>query len=254
MFKVPLIASAIVHATIVAVAVVGGHGSGTARVATAVTMPIAILEPIAVDMVTEPVVTPPLPVNTETHPTAPAHVHSHTHDYPVPADHDDHPHDPALVHEHAVPHDDGHEASEVVALPAPAPVFNIVVGPAIAPRSGLSSSLTREPTTAHGPLAAVPSTEAVPEAFVNVPARLISSAPPVYPPRARAAEVEADVGVDLVLDAAGVVAEAKVTRAAGYGLDESALAAIRGYRFSPAQKDGRPVRVRMHWTVQFRLR
>ena len=40
----------------------------------------------------------------------------------------------------------------------------------------------------------------------------------------------------------------------GYGLDEAALRAIRAYRFSPARRAGRPVPVRMRWSVQFRLR
>ena len=37
-------------------------------------------------------------------------------------------------------------------------------------------------------------------------------------------------------------------------VDASALAAIRRYRFSPARVGGQPVRVRMRWSVQFRLR
>jgi len=45
-----------------------------------------------------------------------------------------------------------------------------------------------------------------------------------------------------------------VLRPAGYGLDEEAVRAMRAYRFSPARRDGLPVRVRMPWTVQFRLR
>ncbi|MEO6575623.1 MAG: energy transducer TonB, partial [Polyangiaceae bacterium] len=110
------------------------------------------------------------------------------------------------------------------------------------------------PASTQASVGAAESNQPVPEAAVNVPARLVSSAPPIYPAAARAAEVEADVALELVLDSTGHVADAKVTRSAGYGLDRSALDAIRGYRFSPAQKDGRPVRVRMHWTVQFRLR
>lgn len=235
MFKFPLIASAIVHATIVAVAVVGGHGASTSALAPVV----PTLETIPVD-VTQPEVPPLLPANVDPQ-ASHAHPHSHTHDYPVPASHDDRPHDPSLVHEH-----------EVIALPAPAapqapPVFSIVVGPAIAPHAGV--------TSAHGIMGnAEPSAQPLAEASVSVAAHLVSSVPPVYPPAARAAEVEADVVLEIVLDDAGRVSDAKVTRTAGYGLDKSALDAIRGYRFSAAQKDDRPVRVRMHWTVQFRLR
>ncbi|MEO6418037.1 MAG: hypothetical protein ABIP39_01420, partial [Polyangiaceae bacterium] len=132
MFKVPLIASALVHATIVAVAVVGGHGLGTSSVLS-VTAPMdLIVETIPVDVVPEPAVIPPLPLNVAAKATPPAHVHSHTHDYPVPDDHDDHPHDPSVVHEHAHEPAEAHEATDAVALPAAAPeaapVFSIVVG------------------------------------------------------------------------------------------------------------------------------
>jgi len=41
---------------------------------------------------------------------------------------------------------------------------------------------------------------------------------------------------------------------AGFGLDEAARQAVTRYRFSPALRDGRAVRVRMRWIVQFRLR
>jgi TonB family protein len=239
MFKVPLIASAIVHATIVAVAVVGGHGPSSSPAASpSAEITLETLAPQPDPSEEAPPVNAVAPAA-----AAHAHVHTHTHDYPVPLDHD-RPHDPSLVHDHA----GARAASEVVALAAPAaaPVFTIVVGAAAAPHGGL--------TAAHAEPEIRTASEPVPESSVSVAARLLTSAPPVYPPAARAAEAEADVVVDLVLDEEGRVSEAKVLRAAGYGLDRSALEAIRGYRFSSAQKDGRPVRVRMHWTVQFRLR
>jgi periplasmic protein TonB len=96
--------------------------------------------------------------------------------------------------------------------------------------------------------------EAVPEREVNVPARLLSSSPLVYPPAARQAEIETDLPVEIVVDTEGRVASARSLTRAGYGLDEAALAAIRTYRFSPAVRAGRAVRVRMRWLVQFRLR
>jgi protein TonB len=92
------------------------------------------------------------------------------------------------------------------------------------------------------------------EAEVSVAARLIASAPLVYPPRARAAEVEASVSVEIVVDTRGRVVDARLLVPAGYGLDEAALAAVRSYRFSPAKRLGEPVRVRMRWSVLFRLR
>lgn len=246
MFKVPLIASAIVHATIVAVAVVGGHGPSSSAPSPTVEISLETLASQPAQAAAQVEEAPPVNVAAQ----VPAHVHSHIHDYPVPVDHD-RPHDPSLVHEHTHDHADeqpsASEASAIaVAAPVAAPVFNMVIGPAIAAHGGLTAA---HPTPAMSPLA-----EPMSEGSVNVAARLLTSAPPVYPPAARAAEVEADVVVDLVLDESGRVSEAKILRAAGFDLDKSALEAIRGYRFSPAQKDGRPVRVRMHWTVQFRLR
>ena len=96
--------------------------------------------------------------------------------------------------------------------------------------------------------------DAVGERDVNVPARLLSSSPLVYPPVARQAEIESDFPIEIVVDADGRVAAARAVSRVGYGLDEAALRAIREYRFSPALRAGRPVRVRMRWTVQFRLR
>lgn len=92
------------------------------------------------------------------------------------------------------------------------------------------------------------------EGDVNEPARLLSSNPLVYPAAARAAAIEVDFPVEIVVDAAGHVVTARALRRAGYGLDEAALRAIRDYRFSPAVRSGRAVPVRMRWIVQFRLR
>ena len=89
---------------------------------------------------------------------------------------------------------------------------------------------------------------------VSAPAKLVSSVTAAYPADARADDVEGDVGLEIVVDVEGRVVDARVVTRAGHGFDESALAAIRRYRFSAAQRDGRNVRVRMPWNVQFRLR
>src|SRR5262249_30047681 len=92
------------------------------------------------------------------------------------------------------------------------------------------------------------------EHAVSSPARLLVSTPAFYPPQARAAEIEVDVPVAVVVDEHGQVTQSRAVKPSGYGLDEAAVRSVRSYRFSPALKDGRPVRVRMRWTVQFRLR
>ena len=77
---------------------------------------------------------------------------------------------------------------------------------------------------------------------------------PVYPDAARSDGVEGTVGLELIVDDAGIVENARIVRPVGHGLDEAALAAARGFRFSPAMKSGHPVHVRMAWSVEFRFR
>jgi TonB family protein len=63
---------------------------------------------------------------------------------------------------------------------------------------------------------------------------------------------DATVALQIVVDASGRVEAARVVRSAGHAFDEAALSAVRNYRFTPAERSGRPVRVRMAWTVEFR--
>jgi protein TonB len=76
---------------------------------------------------------------------------------------------------------------------------------------------------------------------------------PSYPDAARAAGIEGDVRLELVVGVSGAVESARVVRGIGHGLDEAALRAVRQFRFAPASKAGHAVRVRMGWSVQFRL-
>jgi periplasmic protein TonB len=92
------------------------------------------------------------------------------------------------------------------------------------------------------------------EGDVSSPARLTGSLSPAYPPAARAQDVEADVVMSIVVGSTGRVTDVRIARAAGYGFDDAALRAVREARFVPARRQGRPVAVRMRWTVTFRLR
>jgi TonB family protein len=90
--------------------------------------------------------------------------------------------------------------------------------------------------------------------FSSTPAELLASAPAVYPRKARAAEIECDVPVEIIVDASGAVVSASSASRAGYALDEAAVRAVRGYRFSLAMRQGHAARIRMRWVVQLRLR
>jgi len=120
----------------------------------------------------------------------------------------------------------------------------------VATRAGSPSPAASGPATNAGPGQPDPADER----DVNIPARLLSSSPLAYPQAARQAGIEIDFPVEIVVEANGRVTAARALSRVGYGLDEAALRAIRGYRFSPALRAGRPVRVRMRWMVQFRLR
>lgn len=96
--------------------------------------------------------------------------------------------------------------------------------------------------------------EVVDEKGVSVRAEVAYGPAPVYPTEAREAQIEVDVPIEIVVNPDGQVVLARVTRHIGYGFEESAIDSIRRYRFKPAQRDGRPVAVRMLWTMQYRLR
>ncbi|HTR53400.1 MAG TPA: TonB family protein [Kofleriaceae bacterium] len=59
------------------------------------------------------------------------------------------------------------------------------------------------------------------------------------------AGIEGTVVLDLIVGADGRVRDVVVVKGIGHGLDEAALAALHDCRFSPGEKDGKPVAVRI---------
>lgn len=74
-----------------------------------------------------------------------------------------------------------------------------------------------------------------------------------YPAEARAQGVEGVVIMDLLIDTQGNVREALLLSGPGFGLNESALDAIKKFKFSPALVDQQPVAVRMRYGYRFVL-
>jgi TonB family protein len=174
---------------------------------------------------------------------------THTHPYPVAFDHDAYPHDPSLVHVPLAPQAPRPPvAPEVVVAPEPRERFKLVI--ANSPHQQASGA---------GAGAVVPESEPggdaapIPEEGASTRARLASPMRPAYPVEARAQEVEADVLLEFVVTTTGTVADARIVKSVGMGFEQSALAAARAARFVPAERDGRPVAVRMRWTMTFRL-
>ena len=135
-----------------------------------------------------------------------------------------------------------------VSVPAPASTHEDEVPLPVAPPRFHATAIAAV-TVAAGPLT-------FDESEVTERARCIAAAEPTYPAEAL------DDGVtptkplhfDLVVDSNGAVVEARPLDHAGHGFDESAMAALRHYRFAPAKRNGEAVRVRMPWSVEFRLR
>ena len=77
---------------------------------------------------------------------------------------------------------------------------------------------------------------------------------PRYPEPARQAGIEGVVILELLIDTRGVVDSITVHRGLPLGLTQSAVAAVKQWRFTPSTYNGQPVAVRYILTVSFRLR
>src|SRR5437899_241477 len=83
--------------------------------------------------------------------------------------------------------------------------------------------------------------------------RVMSRVEPRYSEAALAAMVQGTVVLEAVIGADGVPKVVRVVRSLGYGLDESAIAALERWRFNPARKDGVAVNVSLNVEINFNL-
>jgi protein TonB len=151
---------------------------------------------------------------------------------------------------------------------APQPRRFAVAMSATSPGGGVAVPVTSGPTAARGnpllpPTAPVGDNTAFARAATEVteverapqllrqPSSLELRA--LYPEEARRAGLEGDVRLELVVDERGAVSEVRLLEGAGHGFDEVAARAARLIVFRPAERGGRPVAVRLPWTLKFRL-
>jgi TonB family protein len=85
------------------------------------------------------------------------------------------------------------------------------------------------------------------------PPKLIRQVEPEYSEEARQDRFSGVVDVYLVVDENGKPQDVRVAKPAGHGLDENAVKAVKKYRFKPAMKDGKPVKVDMYVRVSFSI-
>lgn len=83
-------------------------------------------------------------------------------------------------------------------------------------------------------------------------ASLIHRVEPVYPPQARTARITGAVMLDATIATDGTVRSTKVVNGPLL-LTESAVAAVRRWRFSPAVLDGKPTEMQARITIVFKL-
>ena len=77
---------------------------------------------------------------------------------------------------------------------------------------------------------------------------------PRYTESARKAGRQGVVILQATIDRSGAVADLRLVKSLGLGLDEEALTAVRQWRFTPATLQGRPVPVFFQLTVRFTIR
>jgi TonB family protein len=93
-----------------------------------------------------------------------------------------------------------------------------------------------------------------PRAGIDVQApRILTKVDPRYTESARVVRKQGAVVLELLIDEQGAVAEITVLRGLPLGLTESAVDAVRQWRFEPSTLGDRPVAVRYTLTVHFRL-
>ena len=115
--------------------------------------------------------------------------------------------------------------------------------PAMAQPNGASAGLTAAPA---------PSPSEPP--LITAPRFRRPPRPPDYPRRAVELEITGTVVVRALLDAEGDPRETRVQRSSGHPLlDGAALAAVRGWAFQPAARDGQRVPAWVEVPVHFRL-
>jgi protein TonB len=76
---------------------------------------------------------------------------------------------------------------------------------------------------------------------------------PHYTEIARRARIQGTVIIDATIDKAGNVIDAQILRGLPMGLDQSALAAVKQWKFEPATLNGKPVPVYYTVTATFEL-
>ena len=145
------------------------------------------------------------------------------------------------------------DAEAILSPPAPRPQ---AAAPVNAAPLGATSAVTAQPTPVSNPVptAATPrpaEPAAAPAGDLDRQPQLLSTTRPIYPPAALQARVGGIVLLRVLVSARGAVSRVEVARGVQADLDQAAIAAVRLWRFEPAQKAGAAVEAWMTIAVPF---
>lgn len=92
------------------------------------------------------------------------------------------------------------------------------------------------------------------EDTVDQPPRPVQQVAPSYPAKARSRNVEGSVTLAVLVREDGAVGDVRVLSSEPQGVfEQSAMAAVRAWRFEPAMYQGEPVALRLQIVMPFRL-
>jgi TonB family protein len=135
-------------------------------------------------------------------------------------------------------------------LPDGSPADSVDIAPTMAPGAGTPGTFSARTETRPAPPPA-PVASVVNSASV-VPAKLISSTRPAYPPMAKSSNVQGNVVIAANINENGVVTTAKAV-SGPIALRQAGVDAVMQWKYSPALTSGRPTPTQTTVTIEFRL-
>ncbi|NTX58483.1 TonB-dependent receptor [Myxococcus sp. CA039A] len=111
------------------------------------------------------------------------------------------------------------------------------------------------PALAQAPQPGAPAAESPPAAqpTITKPPELVQQVQAQYPAEALAQGLTASVRLIITIAEDGAVTDVQSAELAGHGFDEAAIAAVRQFRFTPAEVDGVPAPVQVEYVYHFTL-
>jgi periplasmic protein TonB len=82
------------------------------------------------------------------------------------------------------------------------------------------------------------------------PPRVIKQTTPQYP-NGRGVRASGSVLIGLIVSSKGLPKDPHILKSLDKDLDQSAVNAVKEWRFAPAQKDGKPIAVRVSLQIEF---